>query len=447
VNEQAVQRLTRPTPMSFLAILWLLVIDALNRFQVGAFSAGAALTGLALVVALAALWQIVGAGYVDRLDREPFLPPASKAVPAPLTAFLLWVLLKLPFGLTVDGAQNVMVYLSFILVMIVTSRLSSAGTADAILRRMRLVGWVAAGLYLATVAQSGLEAATLYSPRAFALAALILLAGTVAAGNSRWLPLVLVVAIVASLSRTATVVSLAIFCLGLAVRGQRSGRLFRVLAMILLALVAGWELVTRYAPMRDRFLGGDRAVDYGGLKFNTSGRSDIWAAVWASCKHHLWVGGGPGSAEQVVTAIFGTKVTHPHNDYLRLLHDFGLVGLALFVLGYLMLLRRTWVRGRVTGHPIHWAAFLSLLAVAGVAFTDNVIVYPFVMIPLGLIVGASLARTPRPAGADPAAGETDDAELDVAPWVTRTEAPALGLTARSGLHAVGPRPLADGDPR
>ena len=149
--------------------------------------------------------------------------------------------------------------------------------------------------------------------------------------------------------------------------------------------------VTKIGPLRDRFFGGDNAFEYHGISYNTSGRSELWSYTWHLAQQHLLFGGGPGDAQNHVTAHFGV-VAHPHNDYLRLLNDLGVAGLGLFLLSLLALLRATWVRGRRTGEPIHWAAFLGMLGVAGAAVTDNALVYPFVMVPLGVLVGLSLAH-------------------------------------------------------
>jgi hypothetical protein len=53
------------------------------------------------------------------------------------------------------------------------------------------------------------------------------------------------------------------------------------------------------------------------------------------------------------------------------------------------------------------AAFLALFAATACAITDNVLVYSFVMVPLGVIVGLSLAHPIRP---EPAAEETSVTE-------------------------------------
>jgi O-antigen ligase len=98
----------------------------------------------------------------------------------------------------------------------------------------------------------------------------------------------------------------------------------------------------------------------------------------------------------VVINAASEGVGHPHNDYLRLWHDFGVVGLLLFlgaVGGWLVILFRNWYhaeRSRVYSGQLFLAGALGLLGVLLAMVTDNVIVYVFVMGPLGVLVGAGL---------------------------------------------------------
>jgi O-antigen ligase len=299
----------------------------------------------------------------------------------------------IPLNPSSEGIQNVTVYLGFVLGIAITGRLCSATATDRLLEQLQKAAWFVGLLYLATVVADGLGASGVYDARAFALAALVLLGVAVARGQSKVLPVLLLLAVVLSLSRTAALMSILVLAVGLAVRSTSRGRALRVLVLLALGVGAAWFAFTRFAPLRDRFEGGDQAFSYGGAQFNVSGRADLWSFTLQDARHHWWFGGGPGSADKAVVQHFLT-VSHPHNDYLRVLHDFGVVGLVVFVVGFLTLMVRTWRLGRSTGRAIHWAAFLALLGVAGTAFTDNVIVYAFVMVPLGILVGASLSESP-----------------------------------------------------
>ncbi len=122
-----------------------------------------------------------------------------------------------------------------------------------------------------------------------------------------------------------------------------------------------------------------------------------------------WIGHGVGSADDLINRVYSTAVGHPHNDYLRLLHDYGLLGTCLWGIGYALLLMRTWRAWHVSTvtkregrtHDssselrIHAAAFLALVGVAIAMITDNAIVYMYVIGPLGVLVGLSLGLSGR----------------------------------------------------
>jgi O-antigen ligase len=74
--------------------------------------------------------------------------------------------------------------------------------------------------------------------------------------------------------------------------------------------------------------------------------------------------------------------------------------LGIWLLGYMRLLWSTWRfwimadRRRDPGAPLYLTAFLSLLVIALVMITDNIMVYVNVMAPLGILVGTALGRKP-----------------------------------------------------
>jgi hypothetical protein len=66
------------------------------------------------------------------------------------------------------------------------------------------------------------------------------------------------------------------------------------------------------------------------------------------------------------------------------------VGLILFWVPMIVLLIRLFVRAVRTDETRAWSASLVLLAIALVSVTDNIIVYQFVLIPAGVIIGMAL---------------------------------------------------------
>ena len=142
------------------------------------------------------------------------------------------------------------------------------------------------------------------------------------------------------------------------------------------------------------------AVDsVGGVSVNTSGREKYWSTTWDSYLTSPIVGHGAGSADLLVTDTYG-KADHPHNDYLRILHDLGAIGAVLWIAGYLLLLIRcamAWNAGPrgVPSTELHMTATLGLIAVAIAMITDNVVIYVFAMAPLALVVGMSIGLERR----------------------------------------------------
>lgn len=161
--------------------------------------------------------------------------------------------------------------------------------------------------------------------------------------------------------------------------------------MIGIAGAVAWQVVMRYEPLYNRFFEGDDAFVVGDLKLNTSGRMAFWERLWESAFVDPWFGRGIGSSVTVTSryyAEFGTD--QPHNDYLRLFHDLGYIGVTLFVVTWIALIvgasRRAARSTDATTKQVHIAAALALAMVAVAAITDNMIIYPFIMVPVGVLV-------------------------------------------------------------
>ncbi|MCS4275677.1 hypothetical protein M2390_000838 [Mycetocola sp. BIGb0189] len=312
----------------------------------------------------------------------------ARVLPISLGLFLVYAGGRLMMDPAIEGIQNVAVFTMFILGIAFAAQGVTLERAARALQALRWTGVIVATLYFVTLAIG----TQLYTARALALSALILLAPAIAMPASglimRLSPFLITGAIVSSLSRTASVIAVTLFAF-FVVRLRRGNRLLLAIITLSIALVGVWLLVTTYEPLRERFLEGDNAADFGGLTINTSGRSVLWEMTLDSAAQSPIIGNGAGSASALISAHF-TNISHPHNEYLRLYHDYGVIGLALFVWGFAALLGRVGRRAAHSDNPIHWAALIAMVAVALAATTDNVIIYPFVMLPLGALVGLSL---------------------------------------------------------
>ncbi len=197
-----------------------------------------------------------------------------------------------------------------------------------------------------------------------------------------------------SFSRTATAIGLILFPLSQFSPNQPKSWLKVGLWISLISLIA--YLAFNYVePIRGRFTDiGDNA-QIGGVSVNTSGRERIWIGVIESASEAPLLGKGPGSVAVAVNKQT-TATSHPHNDYLRLWHDFGWVGLTFWLGSYLLLLLqigRNWlwasVHDPITAH-VHQATVLAMIAVLLIMLTDNILVYHFVMASVGVMIGTSL---------------------------------------------------------
>lgn len=394
-----------PAAEALAAMFFVLLIDAPTRMKLGGGSLSAVIT-VALPILFGALLiinLIVAAGGLDRGSRAAFHAGVA-AVPWPLILFAAYATARFAMEPTADGLQNVMCYLMFVLaiLLVVTSLRFDYR------RVLRLIGWCAilsATMYLIqqTVFFTGPNADRPFiGDRSFAMTSLLGLAVFVPAkrdSNSssaphRLLPPFFILAVlVVSLSRTALVVG-CVLLLFLAVRARRSLRLPAVIAAVVFVLLSVILVVVLYPPVLNRFTEGDN-VDVGGVRVNTSGRSVLWEVTYRSAMRAPIWGHGPGNSKSVIQQEFWLPGTdHPHNDYLRIFNDLGLVGVALFWGGIFYLLIKCWRRARARDEARHWSAVMAVLSVVLLGITDNVIVYQFIMLPVAVLVGISLRPDP-----------------------------------------------------
>jgi O-antigen ligase len=367
--------------------------DAPRNYIIGSITALGAITiGYAIVGSL--LWIA---------QRGSRLPSPGLRV---YGWFVVWAIISFWWHPpSIQGFQNVAVFAVFAIVASLAAAACSAtsGTADHLARWFDMAIVLAVALYLVSVVIGGFESEAILSPRAFALFALLGLPRTLARFRyesrlAAWIGVALVAALFASLSRTALVICAILVPLAWLDRRSLSRRVgvllfvaFSVGVFALAALTVG--------PLQKRFSEPDRVI-VGGVDLSVSGRGVFWSATWQSFLESPVIGRGAGSSETVVKEKLTIEqrrlYSHPHNDYLRLLHDYGVIGCGLWFIGFVALLRRTrraWIAAVAAGSSsatYHMTAFLALLGLGLSMITDNAIVYIYVMAPLGLLVGTSL---------------------------------------------------------
>ena len=340
---------------------------------------------------------------------------------APYLLLLLWAALSIIWAPpSKDGFQNAIVYSLFGVMALFSGTLTARdpGRVDRLIDRG--IGWispVALTFVAAELATKGvpadLEESWWIGPRPVAILGVVVLSRYLARwyyGDKRariWIVLWLA-AIVMTISRAAT--ATALLLIGTLVLAQmrfqrRRAALTLPLALGAVALVVTLALV--WSPFYQRMFTGDPAIQVGGTPINVAGRARMWDLVVSSGREHPWIGQGLGTSQSVVsTGLADTRgqMSQPHNDYLRIWHDLGFVGLA-FHLGaiglWIWLLGRDWYAAeRRLRQPalLELTGLLIMIGLSVVEITDNAIIYQAVMGTAGTLVGAGLGRSNATAG-------------------------------------------------
>jgi|GEM_PF-7073096 len=91
-------------------------------------------------------------------------------------------------------------------------------------------------------------------------------------------------------------------------------------------------------------------------------------------------GSGPGSADTIASRVSNGILTQPHNDWMKILYEYGIVG-SLIITTFMAVIFSTSAT----------AAALAV-AIATLMCTDNVLIYLFYQIPLALMVACAAPR-------------------------------------------------------
>jgi O-antigen ligase len=380
-------------------------------------------TGLALLSVgfCGAAWLLWLAKPWFPLDRWPILVPLLMFTVYGVGS-MLW------YPPTVKGLQVLAVMVGFFGLMLLTAR-TVEGRPRTARELHRVLDWGAIGaslFYAALVPAHGWGHDFILVARAFALFAMFGVARNLAAwraGDAKgfWIAAAITGAIVISVSRTAMVAAMLMFPLAALSRFDRKG-LLQAVGMAAAGVAVMAAVIFSSPAMYERFFGLDASMNVGGVAINASGRTQMWALLYADGADARWFGKGVGSSSILIDRYF-PALGHPHNDYLRVLYDYGVVGLACFVaflIGLTRVLVGAFFRLSAAGEagrarlPYVLAPLLALVGVSAGMFTDNLMSYVFVMAPFGILTGcaigvlpqAHLARAGRtrraPAGASPA---------------------------------------------
>ncbi|BAZ32370.1 hypothetical protein NIES4074_48740 [Cylindrospermum sp. NIES-4074] len=386
--------------LTFLSVMLILsgLTDFIRIVRLGA------ITGLGVIT----LISFFGSWYLlfthSRLPKVVLV--VSSLVLFIISGFLDW-LWHFSVLSPVTVIQNLSVYMGFVglLLLSITQSNRTFDLPEYISKSLPRGIQISVSLYGLGLVLGGPGSGIIMGARSFALFAIIGSAWFLATwryrfpGSLLWASFT-ILTLAFSFSRTALVITLMLFPLSQLSLTSLKGLLRMGLTITLLITVC-FLAFTFVEPIRSRFTDAGDNARVGGVQINTSGRNLAWPVAYTSAMESPWIGKGPTSVGMVLVKRVGSEFAHPHNDYLRIFHDFGLIGLTFWLLGYWVLIIKTfqnwqWAdRYDQENAHIHLASFLALIAVALGMMSDNVVVYIFVMAPLGILVGASLGSGSR----------------------------------------------------
>jgi O-antigen ligase len=378
---------TAPTIFCCGVLAWTALVDLPGKVSVGSFSLNAFAT-LALCVASVTILVVGG-----RIHGPPGIATVTLGL-----LFVQGVVSLLSQRPTIASLQNLAILLLFIVSILLGSALANRNALARVTMAFTAATAVTLLLYGVGLVAGGFGSGTIIGSRSYALAAVI----GVAWNAPRWryglrygrvLTLLSVIFVTLSLSRLALAVCGIVFALAWFEFRYVRGWL-RSIGIALCGVIAGFLLVSHFSMLHDRVYEGDiRTV--GPINLNVSGRGELWGTTWASFTESPVVGHGVGFSTELIRQQFGNTISHPHNDYLRLLNDYGVVGLSLWIIAYVALLVGIWHRSNGDDPPeiraISRSASLGLIGLGLSMITDNPIDYLFVLAPIGVLVGMSYA--------------------------------------------------------
>ncbi|MGZ0069643.1 O-antigen ligase family protein [Microbacterium arborescens] len=325
----------------------------------------------------------------------------------PSVWFVIWAgVLYVLLNPSVVGFQNLVVWALFPLAVGTVYAQAKWGTYARIYPWVRAAAVASSLIYIAQVAATGIGSGEpLYSARGagwLALLALTIVLPRVVLFKESWWPaLLLLGAIVLSLSRTPMAIAAGMIVIAWALRATRgipptgarfAGRLILAGGVLGAALV--WA-VLNVPFITERFTNGD-GFSIGGITINSSGRAVLWEMTIQQWLASPWVGHGPGSAQELITERFPNYISHPHNEYLRILDDTGIIGLVLWSMGIVFFAVRALAALRTAkdreSRAIHLSALLGVLLVLVGSATDNVTISLYIPLVVGSMLGLSAMR-------------------------------------------------------
>ncbi len=388
----------RPYPFILGLILLLSgATDSLRRVSVGALTLQGVMT---IILGVGTLGLVIAKGKLPKLAWTT-IPLVIFLVVGAISCYVNLSISQIPFK---DQTQGLLVYALFVGTLLLSAGEAYRSPVEPpwyLSQGFTRSAQLSMALYGFGILTEGPGSTGIMGPRSFAIYAIVAAGWLLASAKHKafagagWMAVGLTALVAFSFSRTATVICLLLYPLS-QISPRDSKSWLRVGATMGFIGLVAYLTFTYVEPIRNRFTDVGDSGSIGAVKVNTSGRDRIWESVAISASESPLVGKGPGSVAIPVIKANQSANGHPHNDYLRLLHDFGWIGLGLWLTSYGAILVQAWNNWSwaekfdpVSAH-VHEASVLGMLAVAFMMVTDNVVVYQFAMAPLGILVGASI---------------------------------------------------------
>ena len=121
-----------------------------------------------------------------------------------------------------------------------------------------------------------------------------------------------------------------------------------------------------------------------------SNRENFWPQLAAGIQEKPFIGHGLGESADFVGVVTDGRQENPHNDFLRVGFDVGLLGLGGFLLSIFLLMRRQ--RPRRIDTPYMRASFAQLAALPILMAFTNGLTYLGVSLPIFVLAGLALGH-------------------------------------------------------
>lgn len=157
-------------------------------------------------------------------------------------------------------------------------------------------------------------------------------------------------------------------------------RLSRRLALFGIIAVLGIALFSTERVQQKMFFSGQGTLAdlrLNNPNFRTTGRSTMWDAMIPEIEKKPLLGHGANATEPLVSLLTGGLV-HPHNDWLRLMYDYGYVGTLIFIWCLIIQVLHALARAKSSSgaeKTLFYAGASSFIVFILFMFTDNVILY------------------------------------------------------------------------